>query len=104
MPLMFTYFNCVRMVLPVKMSSSSKKSRVIRTGNWSKAANIVQNMLASRYLHGPHIGDSITIKYVHEEWDGLWQHHYKIVVKHLDTKCANCGFLLFECVCDNPVV
>jgi len=91
--------------VPVKLSNlDSKKNKVIRTRNWSEAASIVEHMLASRYLSGPHIGDSITVKYVHEEWDGQWQHHYKITVKQLDTKCATCGFLLTECICDNPVV
>jgi hypothetical protein len=89
----------------VKLSSLvNRKNRIIRTRSWSEAANIVEHMLASRYLSGPQIGDSVTIKYVHEEWDGQWQHHYKIIVKHLDTKCATCGFPPAECVCDSPVV
>jgi hypothetical protein len=66
-----------------------KNSKVFRTRNWSKAAEIIENILGSRYLLGAQIGDSITVKYVHEEWDGQYQHHYKIVVKYLDTKCAN---------------
>jgi hypothetical protein len=41
---------------------------------------------------------------VHEEWDGQWQHHYKVAVKHLDTKCAACGFTPAECICDDPIV
>jgi len=87
-----------------KLSLAGKKGKVIRTTNWSEAANAVENILASRYLAGPQIGDSITIKYVHEEWDGQWRHHYKITFKHLDTKCATCGFQLTECICDNPTV
>ncbi|HEX2557831.1 MAG TPA: hypothetical protein VHK86_05875 [Nitrososphaera sp.] len=89
----------------MKLSSlTNRKNKIIRTRSWSEAANTIEHMLASRYLSGPQIGDSVTIKYVHEEWDGQWQHHYKIIVKHLDTKCATCGFPPAECVCDNPVV
>jgi hypothetical protein len=89
----------------VKLGSlTNRKNRIIRIRSWSEAANIIEQMLASRYLSGPQIGDSVTIKYVHEEWDGQWQHHYKIIVKHLDTKCATCGFPPAECICDNPVV
>ena len=85
-------------------SLTHRKNRIIRTRSWSEAANTIEQMLASRYLSGPQIGDSVTIKYVHEAWDGQWEHHYKIIVKHLDTKCANCGFPPAECICDNPVI
>jgi hypothetical protein len=81
-----------------------RKNRIIRTRSWSEAANTIEQILASRYLSGPQIGDAVSIKYVHEEWDGEWEHHYKIIVKHLDTKCATCGFLPAECICDNPVI
>lgn len=81
-----------------------KSSRTIRTRSWAEAAEIVESALGSRYLFGAQIGDSITVSYVHEEWDGQWQHHYKIVVKHLDTKCAICGFIPADCICDDPVV
>lgn len=81
-----------------------KHNKIIRTSNWSEAAETVEGILGSRYLLGAQTGDEITIKHVHEEWDGQWQHHYKITVKHLDTKCATCGFLPAECICDDPVV
>ena len=96
-----TYFMRIDLTAPVRFSR--KKDRVVCTRNWSDAANIVRNALESRYRDGPHIGDSITLKYVHEEWEGQWQHHYKIVIMHIDTKCATCGFLLSECLCDSPV-
>lgn len=53
---------------------------------------------------GVQVGDSIIVKNVREEWDGQWQHHYKIIVSHLDTKCATCGFHPTECICDDPVI
>lgn len=87
-----------------KMVSGQRKNKVFRTRSWSEAAETVENVLASRYLLGAQIGDSVTVRYVHEEWDGQWQHHYKITVKHLDTKCAACGFSPAECICDNPVI
>jgi hypothetical protein len=93
--------------VPIKLGGllrGKKNSKVVRTRNWSEAAGIIQKILGSRYLLGAQIGDSITIKYVNEEWDGQYQHHYKIEVKNLDTKCATCGFLPAECICDNPVV
>jgi hypothetical protein len=76
----------------------------VRTSSWSEAAKIIENILGSRYLLGAQVGDSITITYVKEEWNGQGQHHYKIAVKHRDTKCATCGFKPAECICDNPVV
>lgn len=86
------------------LSRSKKNSKVTRTGNWSEAAEMVENALGSRYLLGAQVGDSVTVTYVHDEWDGHWQHHYKVEVKHLDTKCATCGFAPGECICDDPVV
>ena len=93
--------------MPVRLgglSRSKKNTKVIRTRSWSEAADIVENTLGSRYMLGAQIGDSVTVTYVHEEWDGHWQHHYKVTVKHLDTKCATCGFSPAECICDDPVV
>ncbi|HEX7033539.1 MAG TPA: hypothetical protein VF172_11115 [Nitrososphaera sp.] len=87
-----------------KLVRGKKNNKVVRTRSWSEAAETVENILGSRYLFGAQIGDSVTVSYVHEEWDGQWQHHYKITVKHLDTKCAVCGFTLAECICDDPVV
>ena len=91
---------------PVKLGIASKKkrSRVYRTRSWSEAAGIVESVLGSRYMMGPQVGDLVTIQYLHEEWDGQWQHHYKITIKHLDTKCATCGFVPAECICDDPIV
>jgi hypothetical protein len=94
-------------MVPVKLGGlirGKKNSKVVRTRNWSEAAEIVESILGSRYLLGAQIGDEISLKYVNEEWDGQYQHHYKIVVKHLDTKCATCGFSPAECICENPVV
>ncbi|HXV46053.1 MAG TPA: hypothetical protein VD736_05210 [Nitrososphaera sp.] len=93
--------------MPVKLGGlirGKKGSKVVRTRNWSEEAGVVESILGSRYLLAAQIGDEITVKYVHEEWDGQWQHHYKIVIKHLDTKCATCGFSPAECICDDPVV
>jgi hypothetical protein len=93
--------------MPVKLGRlvrGKKSSKVVRTRSWTEAAEIVESALGSRYLLGAQIGDSVTICYVHEEWDGQWQHHYKVAIKHLDTKCAACGFAPAECICDDPVV
>jgi hypothetical protein len=86
------------------LSRGKKSTKVIRTRSWSEAADIVENVLGSRYMLGAQVGDSVTVSYVHEEWDGQWQHHYKMTVKHLDTKCATCGFSPAECICDDPIV
>ena len=82
-----------------------KRSRVMCTRSWFKAAGIIKQVLGSRYLMGAQVGDSIIVKNVREEWDGgQWQHHYKIIVSHPDTKCATYGFHPTECICDDPVV
>jgi hypothetical protein len=104
---MFTYFTVQYAAVPVKLGGlirGKKNSKVMRSRNWSEAAEIVESILGSRYLQGAQIGDEVSVKYVNEEWDGQYQHHYKIVVRHLDTKCATCGFPPAECICDNPVV
>ncbi len=103
----FTYFIDAILPVPVRLGGlirNKKNSKVVRTRNWSEAAEIIENILGSRYLLGAQIADSITVTYVHEECDGQWQHHYKITIKHLDTKCTTCGFAPAECICDNPVV
>ena len=100
------YLRIINVVPLVKLGgiARKKRSRVIRTRSWFEAAGIVEQVLGSRYLMGPQVGDSIIVKHVREEWDGQWQHHYKIIVSQLDTKCATCGFHPTECICDDPVV
>ena len=83
---------------------TSKRNKVIRTKSWADAAKTIEKVLGSRYLLGAQIGDSITVKYVNEEWDGQPQHHYKLTITNMDVKCAACGFALTDCICDNPVV
>lgn len=71
-----------------------QSGRHSQTGPWKQISHM-----------GAQVGDSIFVKNVREEWDGQWQHHYKIIiVSHLDTKCATCGFHPTECICDDPVV
>jgi hypothetical protein len=100
------YLRIIDVVPLVKLGgiARKKRSRVIRTRSWFEAAGIVERVLGSRYPVGAQVGDSIIIKNVREEWDGQWQHHYKIIVSHLDTKCATCGFHPTECICDDPVI
>ncbi|MCI0560102.1 MAG: hypothetical protein MN733_16555 [Nitrososphaera sp.] len=76
----------------------------MRTKSWSDAARLMYDVLGSRYLRGIEIGDTVSVKYVYEEWNGHYQHHYKMTIIHLDTKCAICGLLPAECICDNPVL
>lgn|GEM_PF-3431557 len=100
---------CLRIIAVVPLVklggiARKKRSRVLRTRSWFEAAGIVEQVLGSRYLMGAQVGDSIIVKHVREEWDGQWQHHYKIIVSHLDTRCATCGFHPTECICDDPIV
>ena len=61
--------------MPVKLGGmTSRRSKTIRTKSWSEAAGIIENILGSRYMLGAQVGDSITIKYVKEDWNGQPQH------------------------------
>lgn len=85
-------------------NSSGRSSRVIRTKNWVEASAIVKSLLGARYMLGTQTGDSVTVKYVREEWEGQWQYHFKITATQLNTKCAACGSAPSTCICDNPVL